>query len=682
MKRNQIPLYTFWGLLSFLFVSCVDVPNPNEVYPPSWDLPLNFPITDSTITLTDMIDGDSSIVASDNPQSLGLLYFQKENIIDPIFVDTSLTLSGFSLFESQVIGSIKIYDVDSITQNILVTEWAPAIVPGDSMIFPESESDIEIPFPKMDSFEYAVLEEGTLKVIITNNLPIPLKLKGIKIKNAVSKETIASRTTPINIIAGGVDSVFFDLAGKTIEDSLFYEGTIYSKGSSGTKVEIPTNAGTNIFGTFNNIVVSEIRAPLPEQDPFIKDDIYTFDDSIKVDEAIFKDGAFTLTFNNYLDVDANINITIFNLKKSDGSTYSEDILLARNEVNKTISYNNLSDWKLVSLTPGVPTNDISYSATVTSIVSTEPSTISKNDSVSFTANFKDIALKHISGIITPVKFDIPETNFDFDLGEIQENFKFDKLIWGNPGIILTLNSSAKMQFGINGLLSGSSSSASNSMDFEVELPGEKTTIFDLRDYGFVSFINKFTTEIPSRFSFTGSAIVNPNYISGIIEDTDSVSGKINIEIPLDIGIAGGTFTDTLKIDSLDIANEDIDAVNSITLTIEVTNAIPIGLKMSGSVLDEVGNVLFPFPPHYNSSSEIIFSPPTVDDNGYVNKPAKSVQIIELRKDEARTFINNPNLLINLELNTSKDSSVKPVKFRNTDYIYYKIYGKINYRVNN
>ncbi len=40
---------------------------------------------------------------------------------------------------SQVIGDISINKVEPITQSILVTDWAPSVVPGDSMVFPESE---------------------------------------------------------------------------------------------------------------------------------------------------------------------------------------------------------------------------------------------------------------------------------------------------------------------------------------------------------------------------------------------------------------------------------------------------------------------------------------------------------------------------------------------------------------
>ncbi len=681
MKRNQFPLLlTILGLLSFFVISCIDL--PDEMIAPTWDLNLNFPITDSTITLGDMIDGDSSIVTSENPQSLGLLFFMQENLIDPIFVDTNLTLDEFSLTESQVIGPIKVYDIDTISQNVLVTDWAPTIVPGDSMVFPESENDLEIPFSRIKSFTYAVLDEGILKIKITNNLPVSLELRGIKIRNIIDKEIVASRTTTFILEPHKIDSLTFDLAGKRIEDSLYYEGTIYSRGSNGQKIKIPNNAGTFVRGTFENIIIAEVKAVLPEQEPFTKEDVFSFDDSVKIGKTIFRKGSFSFTLNNYLDVGINVKVTIDNLKRENGDVFTEVVKLDRNEVNKIISYPNLFNWQLETLQNGIPTNKIKYSTVISSIVSTEPSIISKTDSIGFAINFDDASLKYFSGIITPVEFDIPETNFDFDLGEIKNKLKYNKLVWGNPGITLSLNSSVDMDINLAGILNGTNGSTNSSMNFDAELTGNGISTIDLREQGLVNFLNSFQNEIPDNFSFAGSAIINPNYILGKIEDTDSIFGKVNIEIPLDVGIAGGVFTDTVTVDSIDIADEDIESVNSVALTIEISNAIPIGLKMSGSVLDRSGKVLFPFPPKYNNDSQISFNPPTVDANGYVTTPAKSIQTIELHNADARTFIDNPKLLIKLELNTSgaNGGNVAPVKFRNTDYIYYKIYGKVNYRV--
>ena len=118
MKRKYFPLLVIPSLLVTLLISCVDL--PNETMAPTWDVPLYFPLTDTTFVLEEMID-DTSIVASDDPASLGLLYFEQENRIDPFSVDSSLSLDGFSTSASQVIGSIAIDNIDPVSQNILVS---------------------------------------------------------------------------------------------------------------------------------------------------------------------------------------------------------------------------------------------------------------------------------------------------------------------------------------------------------------------------------------------------------------------------------------------------------------------------------------------------------------------------------------------------------------------------------
>jgi hypothetical protein len=675
MKRKLIPLLAIPILLVVLIVGCVDL--PNETIAPSWDVPLYFPLLDTTFVLEDMIGDDSTIVASDNPASLGLLYYQQQNEIDPFMVDSNLTINGFSTTTSQVIGAITINDVDPISTSILVTDWAPTVSPGDTMIFPESENSLVIPFPKVDAFSLLTLDDGVLTINIQNNLPVDLELRGILIRNVVGRQIVASHTTTLVIPAESSDFIALDLAGKIIEDSLQYEGTLYSSGSNNNPVLIPVDAGTELTGTFSDLVVAEVEAVLPEQDPFTTTDVVVFDDSTMLETAIFDDGNFAITFGNNLDVAINLDIEIDNLIKSDGTTYTETVSLDRNELNRVISYPDLSNWRIISKT-GAPTNELSYSAVVNTITSSSPSNLSKDDSVTIDIDFGDVTLSYVEGIITPVNFDIAETNFDFDLGDIKDKFTYESLTWGNPGIILTLNSSANMEIELNGLVNGSNGSTENSMNVDVELAGGGTEVVDLRDYGFVDFMNGFSDAIPNTFSFSGTAIVNPEYKNGSVEKTESITGSINIEIPLDVGIAGGSYIDTMNVDSIDIGDETIDAINSLSITIEMTNAIPVGISISGSVLDELGNELFPFPPTYNENSEIIVAAPTVDENGYVISPSNLTQTIELQGEDAKLFLKNPNLYLDVKLNTP---STNPVKFRNTDSIGMKVYGHLNYRVN-
>jgi len=679
MKRKYFPLIVIPSLLVTMLISCVDL--PSDPVAPSWKVPLYFPLTDTTFVLEEMID-DSSIVASDDPASLGLLYYEQENRIDPFLVDSSLSLDGFSTSASQVIGSIAIDDVDPISENILVSEWSDYF-PGDSVIFLETENTLTIPFPAVDAFSYVILESGSISLIIDNRLPIEIEMRGIIIRNAVGGEIVAEYSGTRIVPIEGTDSISFDLAGKIIEDSLQYEGTIYTVGSDTNFVVLPPAAGTQITGVFADLVIEEAQGILPEQDPFVQEDVVVFDDSTKIETAIFDAGNFAITFSNNLDVAINLDIEIDNLKKDDGSPYTERVSLDRNESNRVISH-NLSDWQIVSLIPGTPTNELSYSAVVSTIPSNNPSTISKDDSINIDINFEDVTLAYVEGIIAPVRYDIEETDFDFDLGDFQDSFTFDQLTWGNPGIILTLNSSANMEVALDGLITGSSNSSTNTMGFNVALSGGGTEVIDLRDHGFVDFMNSFSDEIPSNFTFSGSALVNPNYLSGNVEKGDSITGSVFVEIPLDIGIAGGSFLDTTEVDDIDMSEDEIDGVNAFSVTLEMTNALPVGISISGWVIDSVGTKLFPFPPSYNEYSEIIVPPASVDANGYVISPAELTQTIELKGqdgEDAQNFLKNPNLILDVKMDTPSQNNQNTVKFRNTDTIRMKVYGHLDYTIN-
>jgi len=207
---------------------------------------------------------------------------------------------------------------------------------------------------------------------------------------------------------------------------------------------------------------------------------------------------------------------------------------------------------------------------------------------------------------------------------------------------------------------------------------------DLNEFGFTDFVNSFTSigELPNKFVFSGTGKVNPNYVVGSIDNGDSVSGKFAFEIPLDLGIASGSYKDTLHIDSLDIDDNTIESVNSIDLTLETINKIPVNLIVSGFILDIDNNVLFPFPPTYNDENSILIEAPEIDENGNVVSAKTSKQVITLIGEDARTFINNPNIEMNFKLDTPPISELVSVKFRSNDSVQFKIYGKVNYKMNN
>ncbi len=677
--------FTVSLISSFLLLSgCVDL--PEDVAPPRYDIALNFPGTDTTYTLGDAIGDDSTIIVSTDPNTLGLLYFEQKDEVSSFKIEDNLTINGFSTKFSKVLGSVKIEDVKPITLGIMVEDWASGVSSGSSTVFPENVGDLTIPFSKIQQFQSVTLDAGNLTVKIVNNLPVDVQLQGITIKNAVSGTVVANipASSPVDLQPRDSTEVSFDLGGKTIEDSLMYIGRIYTPGSHGQTVQIPNDAGTKITAKFSNLAIASVTAKLPQQDPFVKEGTVTFDDSTYLTKAVFDEGSFNITFNNHIDLDIKLDLSISNLKKADGSTYTETILLSRKETHKVISVSSISGWAIESEHPNTPTNELSYSVTVTAFASDEPTTISKNDSVSVSIEFGETTLRSVAGKIKPTKFDITETHFGLDMGDIKEKLSFDQINLNDPGIQLILESSAKMNFLLNSKLiatNGSQTKTLNLNNVMISSPG--TNVIDLRDYGLKDFLNGFSKSLPDSFTFSGDAIVNPNYEIGEVSKNDSIAGKINIRIPLDVGIKGGAFKDTVEFDPFDISDEDIDALQSATITLEIKNALPIGLVFTGAVLDSVtGDPLFPLPPQESSSDKIEIPAPTVDAQGFVTTAGANKQSITMTGDEAKQFIHNRKIAIKLTLSTPPPNSNAAVKFRNTDYISVKIYGSVVYRVNN
>ncbi len=682
MKRQKF-IYFLTAIILLIVGGCMD--KPTDFVAPRYDVTLNFPITDTTYTINDGLKNSSVITASTNQSNLGLLYFNQSNSITSFNVGDNLKIDDFNTHFSKQIGSVKINNVPPITIGIKIEDWT-TFQSGQKIIFPEISGDVNTGFPKINQFQSVTLESGTINVTLTNNLPIQTQLKGIKIQNAKNGKVVAYRpaSNPVVLNPGDSSVVSFDLTGKTIEDSLLYIGTIYTPGSGGQAVQLPQGAGTTIKIEFKNLAISSVVAPLPAQKPFQKSGTVTFDDSTKLEKAVFNSGSFQLVFNNYLDLAINLKLDLPNLKKSDGTEFSTSITLNRKETNKILNISSLSGWSLETLTPGTPTNKISYTATISTDATTDARTLSKTDSISINIKFANIAFKSVEGKLKPTKFNVSKTNFDFDLGDFKNKFSFDAINFNDPSILITLNSTAQMQLELDGKILARNNTQTNTLSMDnviINSPGKN--IIDLRNYGLKNFLNGFTKSFPNHFEFSGDAIVNPNYEIGKVNMNDSLYGSVDISIPLDVGIQAGSFKDTVTVDSISVSDQDIDAIQSATLTLEITNSIPVSLIFKGAVLDAKTDAeLFSLPPAGSSSDKIEIPAPTVDANGNVSAPGKNVQSIKLTGQQAKQFIHNRKLTFSLTLSTPPANNNNPVKFKNTDSISIKAYGQVVYRVNN
>ena len=680
IKFKLALLVVFILAFNFLITGCFN--SPKDFVAPSYNIRLSIPISDSTYTIDDFLSNDSTLTPSTDPNSLGLLYYHQTNDITTFTVGDNLKIDNFSSSTSKSIGSVKIDNVDPIITNIKLSDWTQ-FSGGQSGVVPAIPAVTSTKdFTTIAQFESATFESGTLTLTFTSNMPIENDITSLIIRNKVDGSIVVQFSSTIIISPNGSVQVSFPLTGKTVKNSVEIEVKMSSPGSGGNIVTFPQNAGTGITANINSFSLSSTTAVLPAQVPFDVTNVVTIDDSTKVNVVKFDGGNFNVTFSNNLDLDINISLKIDNMKKPDGTVYSQTVSLGRKEQNHHLTISSLKDWSIVTLTPGQPTNELKYIATVSVPGTNDARTLKKDDNVSVQVNVTNLKIKFVSGQIKLTSFNIPGTNFNIDLGDIKNKFTFDNLNINNPEIFLHLKSSVGIAVSFNGTISGRNNTEERTMPVSDELQANAEQVFDLSNFGLKDFINGFHTSFPSSFTFSGSGIVNPHYATGEISKNDSVSGFIDTQLPLDIGIAGGSFVDTTTFDSIKISDSDIDAINSVFLTIEIENKIPVQLSAKATVLDKNNLPLFTIPPSYNTTTEILINPAVVDENGFAVTAVPTKQTIELKGADARTFLKNRTLAVVIKLLTPPAGSNAPVKFRNTDQIKVKLYGTADFKLNN
>jgi len=674
-------IFFLFFLAAIIFSGCIDF--PKEIVLPRYNVTLSFPISDTTYTLTKAIENDSNIVASDDPATLGLLYYVTSEKISTVTVGESIKIESFTGNFSQSIGDITIEEIPPIYATIPVEQWIPGVISGVSSTVPETSAETITNFNAIEQFESVTFGRGEIFIKVYNNLPVNTEIRGFRLVNVDDGSIFLERSASDVVFIAPFDSasISLDLAGHTAHSSLRFIGTMYTPGSNGAVEDIPFQAGTLIAAEMRNYSVSNVRAVLPPQEPVLIDSVFVIDDSTFIDKAVFEQGSMKLVFNSFIDVDLVVSLELKNLFNAQGQVYTTQINLARGETNQTVNIPSIAGWEIRSQNQGELSNEIAFGATVTVVTSDEAREISSVDSVSVHFALSNIVLKSISGKVKPTSFALEESTFGFDLGDLKDNFTYDSLRFNDPEFILNLNSTIGFGLSFNARLNASNGIAESSINLPITMPANGITSFNLADYGFTEMLNGFTIQLPDSFRFSGSTVINPDYSTGDVSKNDSISGWLDMSFPFDLGIAGGTFVDTFDVDSSGISEDDIKSVKSLELTLEFENGIPVELSFVGYALDEDGNALLRIPPSYNAADKITIAAPSVNGQGFVISPANSKTVIAFTGEDAKTFLRNNRITATIKFLTPPINSNNPVKFRVSDNVRLKLYAKAILKVN-
>jgi hypothetical protein len=687
-KAKPLSISTIISLLAFVVFSC-DIKEPTA---PSWDIELNLPLFDTTYTLRNIIERDSTVLKPDYTQQ-GLIVYSTSQNVDSIQTKDKLIIDNFSTSSSNTLGSIKI-DNDSSKSDVGFDWLQQFLPPGQtSTVLPEFNRPVNSQLEQLENFESIKIESGTVQIKIQNHFPeiVNFVIDGLTIRNVVNNEIILQTNTQLNIQPNSI-AEFPPLSlnpNVIIKNQLKFETIVSTNGSNGNVVQIPLKTFT-VYVNILNLVVAEARAKIPVQNPVIIDSTLIIDENepkpTKFKSVKFESGLLNITLKNNLDIDANVALEIPNLKTQSNSSFVINKLITRKSTTHFVENLNLANYSLVSLN-GNPTNKISYKFTFNTVPSNDYRTLKKTDSFEANVDFTSLSIKEFDGIIKPTQLDETRSSINLDSEDLQKTFSFSQIYINRPIIELRLKSSpgTKLNFKITGRLEGKNSIGERSIlnfnpnTLSTTTITDRDSILRFNPDSLTNFFKRFS-RLPDSIIFYAGGILNDRYEQIIVSNTTTLKGRSLVELPFDVGIGDANYKDSLKLDFDEDTRKNIRDLKSGELNFSIINGLPVSISFSGKLYDKNNRFLMYFPPQkINQDTVITINGANTDANGYaISKSTNNIKF-KLSDGDSELLSKADYIRILVKLNTFRSNNL-PVKFRVSDDFKIRSYGNINYKI--
>lgn len=692
MEMKTIIKFSVLVFILFCLIALAASCSINEPTAPNWYVSLNMPIANKNYSLYDILEKKSSSISHyTTGANNNLLYYTMTNSIDNISLNNKLNIDPFSKSVSESIGPINI-SADSVSSDIGPDQISSSLSAGSqTSIPPINNAPVLVNFSTANQFQTIKVQSGSIDITFTNyfSAPVAITISGLVIKNASTGEIVVQYPNPIIVPPLSAAKVLAIpiTSGVLVRNQLSLGCTISTAGSGGQVITIPAKA-INILTKLRNVQASEATAKIPTQNPILIDGVVTIDETSSqpnlIQTVTLNSGLLNVTLVNNLDVDATAVFTIDNLKSPQGATFTATRTIPRKQT--VYLYNNFSlqNYSIVSLN-SAPTNQITYHVNYQVGSTTDFRTIKSVDDVTGTINLNSLSVKEFIGQLKPTVVSSTRSSISLNLKDVQNKLKFQQLNLKNPHVELHLKPTANIEFNINGTIQARNSIGQRSImtlssrTLDKTLITPKDTVITLNPDSVSNFFSKFS-QLPDSLIVNAGGTANPNYKTVDVKNTDQFFGSSRMELPLEVGISGGELSDSVKVD---LSNDDRDRIrdiNSIGLTLKVSNGIAASFSFTGRLYDQNNSPLVYFPPQSSTQDTVInVSGGVTDNNGNVTSNTDQTVTVNASGVDANKISRASYMRIKLKFNTSRTSN-QTVRFKTDDKISITASGSTNYHV--
>ena len=410
---------------------------------------------------------------------------------------------------------------------------------------------------------------------------------------------------------------------------------------------------------------------------------FDFPEGAVLDSAEFLSGTLDFSVNNPTDSEVTLNLVIPGINDQGGNPLLIEIITPPQNVN-SISSN------LEGLRYKVPNNQPSefYNSLMVNTSVTNGNGIGNVVYLDFSTS--DFLFSYVSGVMPATSLGIHENSFGFatELSDYRDKtiLRAAEMIV-DAGLITQFSDPYPVDvnnLNIVGL-------RSDGLQFLLrDSTGNENMFIHIEDGLFKqafnesnSNITQFISFLPDTILLVAEYVMNPDGKKGAAAIDDSISFSTTFTISSFLALKKSTVVDS---GTIDLSQDEKDAIrdgNSVSITIELENAIPLAGWIRMDVVDEYHNHLFTITHNSNDTDTLFFNAAVVDENGEVIQPFTNPPItIELNSSQIEMMTRAKFAVYSVTLRTSDafQNPPKIVAIRPNAWVKLRSYGTINYRI--
>ena len=410
---------------------------------------------------------------------------------------------------------------------------------------------------------------------------------------------------------------------------------------------------------------------------------FDFPEGAVLDSAEFLSGTLDFSVNNPTNSEVTLNLVIPGINDQGGNPLLIEIITPPQNVN-SISSN------LEGLRYKVPNNQPSefYNSLMVNTSVTNGNGIGNIVYLDFSTS--DFLFSYVSGVMPATSLGIHENSFGFatELSDYRDKtiLRAAEMIV-DAGLITQFSDPYPVDvnnLNIVGL-------RSDGLQFLLrDSTGNENMFIHIEDGLFKqafnesnSNITQFISFLPDTILLVAEYVMNPDGKKGAAAIDDSISFSTTFTISSFLALKKSTVVDS---GTIDLSQDEKDAIrdgNSVSITIELENAIPLAGWIRMDVVDEDHNHLFTITHNSNDTDTLFFNAAVVDENGEVIQPFTNPPItIELNSSQIEMMTRAKFAVYSVTLRTSDafQNPPKIVAIRPNAWVKLRSYGTINYRI--